>query len=105
LKRVKRRYLALTFGVDGLLSRGEFLDAAWAAITRLFGEYGASQTGMSLISFDGEKKTATVRVSLVTLQQVRAAFASITRISGKEAAVHVTAVSGTLKSLHSKTED
>jgi RNase P/RNase MRP subunit POP5 len=43
-----------------------------------------------------------IRVSLVALQQVRAALVSITRISGKDAAVHVKSVSGTIKSLREK---
>ena len=102
LKRVKRRYLALRIDFDGALNERDFLDAIWAAITRLYGEYGASQTGLALLHFDEEQKTAMIRVSLVALQQVRAALVSITRISGKDAAVHVRAVSGTVKSLREK---
>jgi RNase P/RNase MRP subunit POP5 len=70
----------------------------------LYGEYGASQTGLALVDFNEEEKTAIIRVSLITLQQVRAAIASITRIAGKDAAIHVVAVSGTIKSLRDKTE-
>ena len=101
MKRVKRRYLAVQIDCEAVVQR-DFLDAVWAAVTRLYGEYGASQTGLSLIDFNEEKKTGTIRVSLVMLQQVRAATASITRIQGKEAALHVTAISGTIKSLHEK---
>jgi RNase P/RNase MRP subunit POP5 len=89
---------------DGTLSQRDFLDAVWAAVTRLYGEYGASQTGLALVDFNEEEKTAIIRVSLITLQQVRAAISSITRITGKDAAIHVVAVSGTIKSLNGKTE-
>ena len=104
LKRIKRRYLAVQVDYEGTLSEREFLDAVWAAVTRLYGEYGASQTGLALIDFNEERKTAVIRVSLKTLQQVRASIASITRIKGKDAAIHLTAISGTIKSLREKTE-
>lgn len=102
MKRVKRRYLAVQIDFEGALSQLDFLDAVWAAVKRLFGEFGASQTGLALIDFDEESGTSIIRVSLATLQQVRAAIASITRISGKDAAIHVIAVSGTIKSLREK---
>jgi ribonuclease P/MRP protein subunit POP5 len=104
LKRIKRRYLSVQVDYEGALSQREFLDAVWSAVTRLYGEYGASQTGIALINFNEEKKTAVIRVSLATLQQVRASIASITRITGKDAAIHVTVISGTIKSLQEKTE-
>ncbi len=103
MKRIRRRYLALQIDFDSALGERDFLDAIWAAITRLYGEYGASQTGLALLHFDEENKTAIIRVSLVALQQIRTAIVSITRISGKDAAVHVKAVSGTVKSLREKT--
>ncbi len=99
MKRIKRRYLAIKVDFEGGLNQQEFLDAAWNAITRLYGEYGASKTELALLDFDENSKTAIIRVSLKALQQTRASLASITRISGREAAVHVTAVSGTVKSL------
>ena len=102
LKRVKRRYLLLQVDTDATLSQREVLDAVWASITKLYGEHGASLAGLSLVSFDEGKKTAVVRVALNALQPVRASIALIARIAGKEAAVHVIAVSGTLKSLRDR---
>jgi RNase P/RNase MRP subunit POP5 len=101
LKRIRRRYLAVQVDVEGELDQREFLDTIWNAITRLYGEYGASQTGLALLDFNEDSKTAVIRVSLTALQQARAALVSITQINGIEAAVHVTAVSGTVKSLRS----
>lgn len=69
----------------------------------MFGESGASQTSLSLISFNEENRLAVIRTAHTTLQNVRAALATITKINDKPAAVHVTAVSGTLKALHRKT--
>lgn len=104
MKRVKRRYLALQLDSDGVPSRKEFIDSVWGAITKLYGEYGASLTNLALIKYDLEKKTAVLRTNLSTLNMVKASLASITLIADNEAAVHVTAVSGTIKALFQKTK-
>ena len=104
MKRVKRRYLALQLNSDGVPSRKEFIDSVWGAITKLYGEYGASLTNLALIKYDLEKKTAVLRTNLSTLNMVKASLASITLIADNEAAVHVTAVSGTIKALFQKTK-
>jgi RNase P/RNase MRP subunit POP5 len=102
LKRVKRRYLALQVDSDDVPSRREFMDAVWGAVVKLYGEYGASLTSLSLIDYDEDKRTAVVRASLAAVNLVRASLASITAVAGREAAVHVLAVSGTIKALHEK---
>jgi ribonuclease P/MRP protein subunit POP5 len=101
LKRVKQRYLALLLECEGLPTEREFVDVVWAEVTRLYGEVGASQTGLSLIDVDVERKVAVIRVSLAALNMVRASLAAITSIAGKEASVQVLSVSGTLKALYS----
>lgn len=102
LKRVKRRYLLLQVDSEAMVSQRDILDAVWGSVTKLYGEYGASLAGLSLVSFDEEKKAAVIRVALSSLQPVRASIALITRIVEREAAVHVLAVSGTLKSLRER---
>ena len=101
MKRVKRRYLALQLESETLPTEREFIDAVWASVTKLYGEVGASTTGLSLINFDVEGKIAVIRTSLASLNIVRSSVATITKINGKEAAVHVLVVSGTLKALYS----
>ena len=78
------------------------MDAVWHAVTQLYGEYGASLTSMALIDYDVEQKLAIVRTNLPTVDNLRTALASITSISGKQAAVHIIAVSGTIKALYVK---
>jgi len=102
LKRVKRRYLALQLICDSVPAERDFIDAVWAAVTKLYGEVGASLTGLALINFDMERKVAVLRVSLAALSMVRASLATITSIAGKEATVHVLGVSGTLKALYAR---
>jgi RNase P/RNase MRP subunit POP5 len=99
VKRVKRRYLALQLDSESMPSEREFMDAVWASVTKLYGEVGASLTGMALIDFDVERKVFVVRCSLVSLPVVRASVAAVSCVAGGVASVHVLAVSGTLKAL------
>lgn len=78
------------------------MDAVWHAVTQLYGEFGASLTSLALIDYDVEQKLAIVRTNLTTVDNMRTAVASITSISGKQAAVHIIAVSGTIKALCAK---
>ena len=102
LKKVKRRYLALTIDSSETFNSSEFIDAVWNSISKLYGERGASTVNLSLISFDGETKSVVLRAGHVSLELVKTALASITKIGNKPAAVHVLTVSGTLKALHKK---
>ena len=101
MKRVKRRYIALKLECEGVPSERELMDAVWASVTKLYGEVGASQTGLALIDFDVERKVAVVRTALACLPQVRASLAAVTSVAGKEASLLVLGVSGTLKALYS----
>lgn len=103
MKRIKRRYLALQLDSDGLPSRKQFMEAVWGAVTKLYGEHGASLTSLALIDYDLERKIAVLRTSLSTLDLVRTSLALINSVAGSEAAVHVMAISGTIKALHKKT--
>ena len=104
MKRVKRRYLALQVDSDGAPTPKEFMDAVWSAVTKLYGEYGASLTSLTLIDYNAEKRIAVIRIALATVGMVRTSLASIMSIANREAAVHVVAVSGTIKSLREKLE-
>jgi RNase P/RNase MRP subunit POP5 len=100
LKRVKRRYLAIEIDADAVFSSKEFIDAVWAAILKLYGEYGGSMVGLTLIDFEKEKGFAVIRVMLTALEVVRTALGSITKIGDRPVVVHVLRVSGTLKALY-----
>ena len=100
LKKVKRRYLALKIDCSETPTSKEFMETVWEAISRLYGECGASQTSLSLISYEEKTKSAVLRTGHTTVDMVRTSLASITHIENKPAAVHVLTVSGTIKALH-----
>ena len=101
MKRVKRRYLAVQLECDSLPSEREFMDAIWASLTKLYGEVGASLTGLALINLDAQRKVYVVRCLLASLPVVRASVACVASVAGLQASVNVLAVSGTFKALYS----
>jgi len=103
LKGAKRRYLALAIESDKMFDSKELMDAVWSATSKLYGEYGASRTGLTLISYDMEKGFAVVRTVHTAVDMVRTALASITKIGNNPAAIHILKVSGTIKALYKKT--
>jgi RNase P/RNase MRP subunit POP5 len=102
LKRTKRRYLAVQVYSSEAVDSRELMDAVWASILKLFGEYGASLANLALIDYDMEKRVVVLRTSLTALNMVRAAITPITVVADKQAALHVLAVSGTIKALHKR---
>lgn len=103
MKDVRRRYLALHVDSVESLGSSELMNAVWNAVMKLYGEYGASQTGLRFISYDPQERFGIVRVGHRNVDMVRASLASITNIEGRPATVHVLRVSGTIKALRKKT--
>ena len=104
IKRVKRRYLHLKIESAVPVEEGELKDSVWNAVTKLFGEYGASKAALFFVKYDQERTEAVMRCSLKALEMVHASIASIVRIRNEHAAVHVLRVSGTIRALSRKSE-
>ncbi|MEM0357373.1 MAG: Rpp14/Pop5 family protein [Candidatus Bathyarchaeia archaeon] len=102
--KIRRRYLALEIDSKGKIGQKELMDAIWDAVLRLYGEYGASKTGLALIEHDAEKNLAIIRAAHTETEKIRAAIATITEVAAKPAAVHILTASGTLKKLRKKLE-
>jgi RNase P/RNase MRP subunit POP5 len=104
LKKTKRRYVAVSIDSETNVEPRQFTDAVWTAITKLYGEHGASESGLTVIEYEVDKKFAVLRVNNAAATMIRAALASITRVADKPAAVHVQVTSGTLKALREKSK-
>jgi len=101
-RRVRRRYLALKILSEQPVNGRDVMDAVWKAVVQLFGEYGASQVGLSLVECNLQKNYVIVCCSHTAVEVVRASVASITEMNEKTVAIHVLGVSGTLKVLRKK---
>ena len=102
LEKVRHRYLALKVDSEEIFGSREFMDAVWNAVLKLYGEYGMSRSGLMLINYDAEKGLAVIRTMHTTVEMVRAALASITKIQDKPVAIHVLTISGTIRTLHKR---
>lgn len=102
MNRVRRRYLAVEIEAGEGVDSREFMNAVWGAVVKLYGEYGASKTGLVLIDYVVEGGFVVLRVSHVCVDMLRAALASMMRIGDKRVGVHVLRVSGTIKGLYRK---
>lgn len=103
-RNVRWRYLALRVDAEDAFTSKELMDTIWNSVSKLYGEYGASRTGLALIDYDAEEKFAVIRATHVSLENVRTAITTITKIENKPVAIHVLAVSGTIKALLKKTK-
>jgi RNase P/RNase MRP subunit POP5 len=99
---MRPRYLAIRIDSEGTFASEEFMKALWNEILRLYGEYGASRTSLTLVDYGISSKKAIIRTSHDALNMVRAALASLTKIGDNAMAVHVLSVSGTIKALRRK---
>jgi ribonuclease P/MRP protein subunit POP5 len=102
IKREKRRYLALQVETIQPFHERAVLNAVNEAILRLFGETGASKTNLRMIKSVPEQNQLIIRCSHLMLEQTKAAITSITKINQTETAIHILAVSGTIKALTKK---
>jgi len=99
---VRRRYIAVRIDSDRAFEERDIYDAVWTSILRLFGEYGASQTELTLVDYDQETKQAILRCSHKALNLARASIVAVAEIDNEKANIHIVLVSGTLRSLRRK---
>jgi RNase P/RNase MRP subunit POP5 len=102
IRQARPRYLAIQIDSNESFEEDDVKDAVWKAVLQLFGEYGASKTGLFLINYDKQKNQAVLRCSHKALPMVHASVASITKIKNKPATFHVIKISGTIKALGKK---
>jgi ribonuclease P/MRP protein subunit POP5 len=94
-----RRYLAISLNGEGKYHEEEVSTLLTDAVRDLFGYFGVTTLEPRLIEFNEESQKGIIRCSRSHAREMRAALALITKISNEDAAVRVTAVSGTIKSL------
>jgi len=101
-ERLRRRYFAIKLETEEKIDKRKVVNAIWNAIYELFGDYGASKAGLATIDYEEEEKLLILRCYHKAIDMVKAAIAFITKIDDKPIAMHVIAVSGTIKALRRK---
>ena len=99
MKRLRRRYLAVKIDCKGEIDGKKVVDTVLSSILKLFGQYGASKTGLTQIDYDEKKGVVILRCFHTALDMVRAAVCAVTEIDRKPVAFHVIDVSGSIKTL------
>lgn len=96
----KHRYLEFRIH-GGEFEIGEVVDAVWEAALDYLGEKGCAEANFWMIGnkFDEEKQQGIIKVNRKREDDLRAALTLIEQISGEEAFIEVTGVSGTMKGL------
>ena len=78
------------------------MNAIWSMVYQLFGEVGASKTALYKVAWEDEQKILIIRCSHKMLEMAKTAVAAVMVIDGKDCALRVLAISGTLKALRGK---
>ena len=99
-----RRYFAFYINCDNEISKQTVIDTIYKGVRTIFGDFGVSLLQPTLIEYEEEKREGIIRCNRSHSREMRAVLALITEVSESEAAVRVTSVSGTIKSLKSKTK-
>ena len=102
VKGVRHRYLAVKIESEKSFPKNIFMKAVLNSICRLYGIYGLSRTPISLIEYKTDEKSAILRCSHDSTDQLRSAISSITEIEGTPVYLRVIMISGTIKALKRK---
>lgn len=92
--------MALEVDCEEAVFARDLIGEIHSAQVSLFGDKGAAQNRLKLITFDG--RFGLLRCSHAHIQETRAALASVYSICGIRAACHVKGISGTIKSATEK---
>ncbi|WP_309492354.1 Rpp14/Pop5 family protein [Candidatus Hecatella orcuttiae] len=99
-KKARKRYLLFQVLSDSeKLEKKKVGQVLFHRFRLLFGAFGLSQSDLSFLAYDGEKKLGVLRCSHEYVEHVRATLALTAEVQGSKARFHVVRVSGTLKTL------
>ncbi|MHA1267368.1 MAG: Rpp14/Pop5 family protein [Candidatus Helarchaeota archaeon] len=97
----KQRYILFKLITEGKIEEKSLIRALWKTLFHLFGDYGASRTGLWLIEYE-LNKYGIIRTNIPSVPLIKKALAMIRKINGQDCILMVLGVSGTIKSLKKK---
>ena len=93
--RAKKRYLAFELISEEPASRSDLVKEVTSSASSLLGDVTASQCEIKVLGFEDWK--GIIQCSHTRVKETRASLATLTRISGKRATLHILGTSGTIK--------
>lgn len=93
--RAKKRYLAFELISEGPVGRSDLVKEVMYSASSLLGDATASECDIKVLGFEDWK--GIIQCSHTKVKETRASLATLTRVSGKRAILHVLGTSGTVK--------
>lgn len=98
----RSRYILFKWRDNIILDHRILSQVFSSAITRLYGEVGASRTSLRIMDMSADDNFAIVRCSHKTVDMVRAAASIIKELNERPFVLYSVGTSGTIKSLREK---
>lgn len=93
--RAKKRYLAFELISEAPVSRSELVKEVMFSASSLLGDVTTSECELKVLGFEDWK--GIIQCSHKKVKETRASLATLTRVNGKRATLHVLGTSGTVK--------
>ncbi|HWQ50019.1 MAG TPA: Rpp14/Pop5 family protein [Methanosarcina sp.] len=93
--RAKKRYLAFELISEVPVSRSDLVKEVMSSVSSLLGDVTASECDIKMLGFEDSK--GIIQCSHTKVKETRASLATLTRVNGKRATVHILGASGTIK--------
>jgi ribonuclease P/MRP protein subunit POP5 len=93
--RAKKRYLAFELISEVPVSRSDLIKEVMFSASSLLGDVTTSECDIKMLGFEDWK--GIIQCSHTKVKETRASLATLTRINGKRAILHVLGTSGTVK--------
>ena len=98
--RAKKRYLAFELISEVPVNRSDLVKEVMSSASSLLGDVTASECDVKVLGFEDLK--GIIQCSHTKVKETRASLATLTRVNGKRATVHILGTSGTIKSATEK---
>lgn len=93
--RAKKRYLAFELISEVPVVRSDLVKEVMFSASSLLGDVTASECDIKVLGFEESK--GIIQCSHTKVKETRASLATLTRVNGKRATVHILGTSGTIK--------
>ncbi len=98
--RAKKRYIAFELISEEPAFRSDVIKEVMSSASSLLGDVTASECDIKMLGF--EDRMGIIQCSHTRVKEIRASMASLTRINGKRATLHILGTSGTVKRVTEK---